>query len=214
MFWKKKGIDYNSPEFRAIDAGMRMIGQTADRYHSPNEKSLGHSCPSTGELLHGIYSTSTKLLLVDHVSPYHFRDIEMVLRQTVVLSYTGRKPNFDDFLKLKSGGTRYVDEDGTLVDGVQAGNEQRPTETRNVGPGLEGIPVGDCQFIQAVDPFTDPFVLFSGPSRTGFSTISSRDIDRGHCLPYHLSQFFCGGGSDTLTASSHDGAERHEPEYA
>lgn len=62
-----------------------------------------------------------KLLLVDCASSFHFRDIERVLREMVVGSYTGRKPNYNDFLKSKFEGARYVDDDGVLMDGVQAG---------------------------------------------------------------------------------------------
>lgn len=40
MFWKKKGIDYGSPEFRAIDISTEMVAQTAKRYYSSSDKSL------------------------------------------------------------------------------------------------------------------------------------------------------------------------------
>ena len=39
MFWKKRGIDYSSPEFRAIEVGTAMVEQTAKRYYSSNDKS-------------------------------------------------------------------------------------------------------------------------------------------------------------------------------
>jgi len=41
MFWKEKGIDYSSPEFRAIEVGTAMVEQTAIRYYSSGDKSLG-----------------------------------------------------------------------------------------------------------------------------------------------------------------------------
>lgn len=41
MFGKNRGIDYSSPEFRAIEVGTAMVEQTAKRYYSPNNKILG-----------------------------------------------------------------------------------------------------------------------------------------------------------------------------
>jgi len=41
MFWKKKGIDYSSPEFWAIEVGTAMVEQTVKRYNSNNNRILG-----------------------------------------------------------------------------------------------------------------------------------------------------------------------------
>lgn len=41
MFWKQGGINYGSPEFRAVMVGTEMVEQTAKRYYSSNDKSLG-----------------------------------------------------------------------------------------------------------------------------------------------------------------------------
>lgn len=243
MFWKKKGINYNSPEFLAIEAGTAMVGQTVKRYRSPNQKRLSYSCPPIDGVPHCICCTSSKLLPAYCISSLRFRDIERVLRETVALSHTGRKPNFDDFLKLKFEGARYVNEDGILIDGVQVGRpesrmaqmskdyaplltkglarqgEQKRTEIQNDGLGLEDIPMHGCDSTKAVDIFpedifSDPSLFFSGPSRTGFTGIGGQSVSEGYYLPYDLSRFFFGGESEAFIASFHDRVERHEPEHA
>jgi hypothetical protein len=153
-----------------------------------------------------------KLRIADCISYFHSRDIERVVREMVVHSCTGQKPNLKDFLKLKFEGVRYVDEDGILIDGAQAGSEHESKSTRRGEPGSEGTPMDDCHSTQAmgllpVDFFTDPSVLFSGPSRSGFTRIGDQDISGSQCLPYDLSRFFCGWGSETSAADCHDGAE-------
>lgn len=70
MFWKKKGIDYNSPEFWAIEAGAKMIGHTGKRYLSPDMKCLSYLCPLIDGASHYIYSTSAKFSLV--TASHHF----------------------------------------------------------------------------------------------------------------------------------------------
>ena len=70
MFWKKKGFDYNSPEFRAIDAGALMIGETMKKYASPHSKILGYSFALSDEVLHYTYSTFTHFRIADHISMF------------------------------------------------------------------------------------------------------------------------------------------------
>lgn len=91
----------------------------------------------------------------------------------VLLSHTGQKPHFDDLRKLKLEGVRYVNEDGILIDKVQAGKETQSTDSSNFGPESKGVPMDDCHSTRAVDIFpmnffVDPSILFSGPSRTSF----------------------------------------------
>lgn len=70
MFWKKKGFDYNSPEFRAIDAGALMIGETMKKCASPHNKVLGYSHALSDEVLHYTYSTFTHFRIADHISMF------------------------------------------------------------------------------------------------------------------------------------------------
>jgi len=131
-----------------------------------------------------------------------------VLRGTIDGSYTGWKFNVSDLARMKFKGVRYVDQDGILsnkggmggvepgtdhtsvgvtpppaAEGVMWDGEQEPTATRKVGLGLEGVPTDNRHPAQAVelipvDFFADPFVLFSGPSSTGFTGIGDQRISR------------------------------------
>ena len=136
-----------------------------------------------------------------------------------MLSCTDQKPDVHDLLKLKFEGVRYIDENGILVNGMQTGNEKKPTGIGNILSGLEGIPMDDCDSTRAIDlfpmdVFNDPSLLFSGPSRTGFTRIGNQDPSGSHHSHFDLSQFF-GGGSEKFTASCRDiGAQGHEPEHA
>jgi len=129
-------------------------------------------------------------------SSLHLQDIERVLREMVVYSYTqGRKPNYNDFLKSKFEGARYVDDDGVLMDGVQVGRAgsrvaRKSTEAQSeIGSRLEEAPMVDCDSTQDADLllaefFTDPSVFFSCPPRTGLPRISDRGDSGGYCLTY------------------------------
>lgn len=64
MFWKKKGIDYNSSEFWAIETAMEMVGQTAKRYRSPCKKSTSHLSPPVGGAPHYTCCTCTKSFVI------------------------------------------------------------------------------------------------------------------------------------------------------
>lgn len=176
-----------------------------------------------------------EVLTCDCISPARPRDIARVLRETVEGFHTGWKPALSDWAKPKFRGVRFIDQDGVLTNKVQVGRveptaahankgvippvaaellwggEYVPIGFQDVGTEREGVTMDNDHPAQSVDPvsvdlFTDPSVLFSGPSSTGFTSIGDQGIDGGHYLPYDLAHFFYGGGSQTFATSFRDGA--------
>jgi len=168
MFWKKGGIDYDSPEFRLIEVGTAMIEQTAKRRRAS----------------------------------LHLLDIARGLRMTVEGSSTGWRFTLSDFAKIKFTGVLYVDQDGILTNEGRVGvegysnagvgppqviagmvrrDESEPVGTRSGGPFGFKVLTGNCDPGQPSEllpvDFTDPSILFSGPSSTGFTGIF------GQCVP-------------------------------
>jgi hypothetical protein len=201
-------------------------------------QSLKYSYPLIDGAPHYIYSTSLEFLFAACISTFDFRHIARVLREAVDRSDTGHKLDLHALVEFRCGGVRYVDQDGMITSGGQVGRaesgvvhtnegvtlpvtaglmcggEQEPTETRNVEPGLEGVPMSDCHSTQAVgllpiDFFTDPTVLFSGPSSTGFTRIGDPCVTAGHYPSYDLPRFLC--GPYTFAANYHDGTENSNP---
>ncbi|KAF9646991.1 hypothetical protein BDM02DRAFT_3188330 [Thelephora ganbajun] len=170
-FWKEGGIDYCSPEYRAIEAGSAMVEQTAKRRRTS----------------------------------LHLQDIARALRATVDGSYTGWKFNLSDWARMKFEGVRYVDQDGTLTNERRTGRTksgmdhasmcvasppvttgmmragQEPIAVQSIGLGSEGVTMSNRHPTQAMelfptDFFTNPSLLFSGPSSTGFTGIGDQCI--------------------------------------
>jgi len=204
MFWKKKGIDYSSLEFRAIEVGTAMIEQTAKRYYPPTTKASVFDVILQTESI-TTFTVRPEFLLTDCASTV-YRDIVTALRATVDGSYTGWKLNLSDWARMKFGGVRYIDQDGILTSGGRTGrvgsrldrarvgiepppvtsrmiwdDEQEPTTTH---VGFEEVPTDDrhpaCAVeLLPVDFLADPSILFSdlfSGTGTGFTGIDDQGI--------------------------------------
>ena len=134
-------------------------------------------------------------------------------------SCTDQKLTLSGWAKMRFEGARYIDQDGVLTGegkarsagsgtahtskgasplmsaGLKWSGGLEPAQSQCFEPGLEGIPMGDCgpgptvEFLP-MDFFTDPSVLFSGPSSTGFTRVGDQGIIGDSYPPYDLPRFF------------------------
>ena len=157
----------------------------------------------------------------------------MTLRGSIEGPEADRKAKLRDLTRGKyHTGARYIDQDGTLTNEGRIGGakfevddadtnvppqlgmiwdgEHEPNATKNVDHGSEGVLTDDYLPTQPLetlpfDFFTDPSVLFSGPSSTGFTRIGDQCTTGGATNgllsnDYDMYQFFYGEEAQASTS--------------